>query len=109
MGLFDNYVNVECCECRITFGVPGTQNAERRQDGKMFWCPNGHAQCYRPSENDNLRGQVAALEKRLTTMTTDRDYWIGRSDKAGEAIAARDRRINSLRGVITRMKNKANN
>lgn len=34
----------------------------RRNDGGDFYCPNGHANVFRPSEVEKLRQKVKALE-----------------------------------------------
>jgi len=70
-----NFETVECCECGIQFQVPECFDENRQEDGREFYCPNGHSQSYSDCtndkmeklENDNreLRVQVRQLKCRL--------------------------------------------
>jgi hypothetical protein len=33
----------ECWTCGVPFGIPTFLNHSRLEDGRAFWCPNGHA------------------------------------------------------------------
>ena len=49
---------VECCVCGVTFAFPVRLHNECKSTGKMFFCPNGHSQGYRESEETRLRKQL---------------------------------------------------
>ena len=43
-----------CCVCGVVFALPtlvseSLQNARR---GEIYWCPNGHQQCYLEHKRD---------------------------------------------------------
>ncbi len=40
----------ECSECGIAYSVPHSFQRNRRGDGEIFYCPNGHEQNYDPPE-----------------------------------------------------------
>ncbi len=62
MGIQISTVWQECYKCGIAFGVPECYNEIRRRDGRRFWCPNGHAQCY-PKKKHTPAGE-RSLEDR---------------------------------------------
>lgn len=70
-----NFETIECCDCGIIFQVPEDFDENRQEDGKRFYCPNGHWQVYTDcvddkidkltAENLELKKQVRALKCRL--------------------------------------------
>lgn len=63
----------DCAECGITFGIPVDFERVRRQDGRTFWCPNGHSLSYGKSESDRLREQLKRTERHLANTQVARD------------------------------------
>ena len=59
-------VEMECCACDVSFAIPDRWRAAYKQDGRTFYCPNGHGQSFTASDNKVLRDKVAALESKLT-------------------------------------------
>lgn len=107
MGFFDTYISVNCRVCNGSILMFETTYNGLVKSGNKFYCLGGH-------ENQYL-GEVAQLEKKLADMTmfrdnavADRDRWKERRDNGVQEEKRMARRIYSLRGVITRMKNKAN-
>jgi DNA-binding XRE family transcriptional regulator len=71
-----------CCTCHIVFATPQEFHDKRRKDGKTFYCPSGHPQCYNSglSEADKLRQEVErmksmreAAEARANKAAAERD------------------------------------
>jgi hypothetical protein len=92
---------LSCAECGLLWAMPETYVNRRRNDGRLFYCPNGHGQLYRETEEDRQRKRAA--ERR-------------RADNAEDAAriqrerADRERRTAvALRGHLTRMKNRIAN
>lgn len=48
----------ECVTCAMLFAVPTEFDNRRRQDGRQFYCPLGHAQSYNRSEINKLREEL---------------------------------------------------
>jgi hypothetical protein len=65
----DLYLDLEtCCVCGIPFGMPRWLDEQRREDGKSFFCPNGHDQIFSRSTKEELaeaRRRLASLEEDL--------------------------------------------
>lgn len=48
-----------CGECGIPFAIPQDMHKSVRNDGRSFWCPNGHKISYAETENRRLARQLA--------------------------------------------------
>ena len=86
-----NFETVDCCNCGIKFQVPEEWDENRREDGRWFYCPNGHKQKYTDctddkiekleNENRELRAQVRSLKCRLMGKAGLKDrlktWWLG--------------------------------
>lgn len=59
-------VEMYCGNCDITFAVPDSWQRERLQDGKDWYCPNGHCRVYCEPENAKLKKRLAAMESTNT-------------------------------------------
>ena len=55
-----------CSECGIPYAF---DSRNRRSDGKTFWCPNGHAQCFGRSTEAELEEE----KDRRRLVETERD------------------------------------
>jgi hypothetical protein len=63
ISLFAVLDEVNCCSCGVIFAMPRELIAKRREDGKDFFCPNGHVLVFRPSEAQRLRDDLARTKK----------------------------------------------
>lgn len=107
MGLFDGFVETNCCVCHIVIPMPPSKYKALKESGGSFTCINGHSQHFAETEVEKLRRQLEQMTKYRDNALTDRDQykeWWYESSESNRRMA---RRIASLRGVITRMKNKA--
>lgn len=89
-----------CASCGIEFGMPSPFIAARRNDGKGFWCPNGHSLTYGESEADKLRRERDRLKQQQAHWDDERRELQGRIETEGRRRAA-------ARGQVTRLKNRA--
>lgn len=69
-----------CGECGIVFGLEKRYFTKLKESGEGFYCPNGHCRCFRESETDRLKKELAQeaktrewLETSLRTALEDRD------------------------------------
>lgn len=53
-----------CCTCGVEFGVPDEYDTHRRNDGRTFYCPNGHGQSY----TDSTASQLAKAKQDLAVV-----------------------------------------
>lgn len=61
----------DCAECGVVFGIPKDLEQRRREDGRAFYCPNGHTMVFsdKPDAEEKLRLAAAretALRDQLT-------------------------------------------
>lgn len=89
-----------CAACGIEFGMPAQYNSARREDGKSFYCPNGHSLSYGNGENEKLRRERDRLKQQQARWDDERRELQGR-------IEAEGRRRAAARGQVTRLKNRA--
>ena len=82
-----------CYACGIEWAAPAYFVLQRRQDGKDFWCPNGHRQQYTESAVDRL--------------TRERDRLAQRIAERDDEIVDLKKRVSAERGQVTRLRNRA--
>lgn len=89
----------DCAQCSVIFGITRAMEARRREDGKTFYCPNGHSMVFGECEIDaaNKRAAKAEEEARRARIRASAAY-----DQANAA----NRSASAYRGQVTRMKNK---
>lgn len=90
---------LDCANCGILFGIPVEFANRRRNDGRDFYCPNGHPLAWSDTEVKRLRRK---LENAQTEINWQRDM-----RQAAEADAAHQRRMAGVaKGKLTRMRNR---
>ena len=93
-----------CADCMIEFAITTGADYRYKQQGKGFYCPNGHSLSYGKSEADKLRDTLAAKEKELATVKDSKRYFV---DRLAEEQTSHRRTVNQLngtRGALTRVK-----
>jgi hypothetical protein len=74
--------------------------ANRHRDGKTFYCPNGHGQCYTKTEEQKLRELLAAEKSRREQAERDAEWHRAETRKA-ELAASKAKK--ALKKVETRV------
>lgn len=82
-----------CCVCGVNFAMPEDMMNQRRQTGEHLYCPNGHSLRYRVTTVEKLRKQLDSANARARHEADQRE--------------ASERSNRALRGVNTRMRNRA--
>ena len=85
---------ISCVKCKVAFWITAKHEKELRKCHNEFFCPNGHSQYY-PQKTEAEK----AIEER------DRYKRWYKSEQEIKGSLARSNA--ALRGVVTRMKNKA--
>lgn len=75
-----------CCNCGINFAAPDWFLKSRRQDGKGFYCPNGHGLSWHETEADRLRKQLNEQVREATRQSE-------RARQAEERAAKAERKL----------------
>ncbi|OGF05226.1 MAG: hypothetical protein A2W00_04575 [Candidatus Eisenbacteria bacterium RBG_16_71_46] len=89
-----------CCSCGITFAYPLVLYKQRVKDGDHFFCPNGHSLHYGQGENEKLKKEIAALKRQTERLNSSLKFEQEWNERQKRSRAA-------LRGVVTRLKNRA--
>lgn len=88
---------VACYCCGTVFAMDSELYWRRRDDGNMFWCPNGHQQHFTESELQRAQKRAENLAKRLEWAEQGERNAIARAD-------ATERRRRSIQGHATRLR-----
>jgi hypothetical protein len=57
---------MRCGMCGISFAMPEYYRAERKEDGGVWYCPNGHQRVFRESDVQIARAERDAALRKLT-------------------------------------------
>jgi len=86
-----SFGQITCYKCGIIFLVPVQWQAQRLEDHKTFYCPNGHNQYFSgKDEAQKLRDQKRRL--------------LNERDEAWERAKHCRHRFNGLKGYVSRLK-----
>ena len=86
-------VEIQCGECGIIFSVPKHWQEQRRENGKSFYCPNGHCRAYVESEVQKLAKALAAERQRREWSEANERAARAAKEKAEAKTARLQRRI----------------
>jgi hypothetical protein len=84
-----------CCGCGIPFGMTQGFMDMRRNDGEIFYCPNGHSQHYAHSTKEKLED----MKKALSNAQQDTRWWREEAESKAKSLSA-------TKGQVTRIKNR---
>ena len=92
-------VETACADCGITFAVPDTWDKARRNDGKGFYCPNGHSLFY---------GKTT-LEKQLEAAKRHRDNLSAALTASQDQVVAERKAHATTKGKLTKTRKRVGN
>lgn len=84
-----------CCNCSTPFAILLNLQDRRRDDGEIFYCPNGHPQSYREST-------VTKLERKLY-----RERQV--LDQTKASLRETEKDLKAKKGQLTKLKNRVKN
>lgn len=101
---------IDCCQCKVAFGLPSDVHRVLRQSSQTFFCPYGHKNYYPPKavvdqdqrEKDTLRQERDRLKQQLA----EKDDRIA-AERQWRELA--DRKVIAAKGQITKLKKRAQN
>jgi hypothetical protein len=89
----------DCPNCGVVYGITRAYELRRREDGKGFYCPNGHNGSFGESEIDKA--------KRLQVMAEGRERTARiRASAAYDQAEAAHHSARAYKGHLTRMRNR---
>lgn len=95
----NNIVIMSCPSCGLSYGIPETYRNRRRDDGKDWYCPNGHSIVFRETETDRLRKRAETAERQAKLARDNERFF---RDQA----AAERRSAAAYKGQVTKIKNR---
>lgn len=96
-----------CPICFIEYAAPATLIAARRQDGKSFYCPQGHELVFRDSDYDRIRRERDQLKQEAARLAEEAEFQRRIAAAARDARKAAERSAAAARGQVTKLKNRA--
>ncbi len=66
--------SVECADCGISFALPKHLHQRRIDDGKSFYCPNGHSNTYGETEVKRLQRVLDAERAKVLAEQKKREW-----------------------------------
>lgn len=101
-GVMDITVSLtalDCGACSVVFAMPDRFDKERREDGKAFYCPNGHQLTY--------NGEITQLREKLRSAERDRDWFKTAEKEQRQAKEMTEASLRATKGVVTKMRKRA--
>lgn len=95
-------ITESCCNCGVVFGLHEPTYNQRREDGKNFFCPNGHSQHYSETEASRLKKELEKERQRRTWAEQERDNQRAKTIKA-------QKRTSAFKGEVTKIKKRVHN
>jgi hypothetical protein len=82
-----------CYNCGVAFAFPVSFHKERKRDRLPFFCPNGHAQFYTKSAEQEVREQKEDMERTLQAKLNHANHRALVAEKAAKKAIADKRRV----------------
>jgi|HubBroStandDraft_4_1064222.scaffolds.fasta_scaffold00027_65 hypothetical protein len=71
------FTRMACGECGIEFDVPEHFYKERKENGKGWYCPNGHSRVFRESDLDKMRRERDQAKQQLARVEEEKRLEFG--------------------------------
>ena len=91
-----------CSECGMPYALTERFHYRRKNDGKTWYCPNGHGQCICESE-------VQRLNRELTRIKRNAEFDRTRARELNESLGSVSRSLRATKGALTKTKNRIAN
>lgn len=115
MGLIDFLTNtdtltiIECGVCHIKHAIPTSMQRSRKEDGKTWYCPNGHQIGYTNSENDKLKKEQEKLKQELEHAKENNDWYSKRVGSLHTELTKQKHSNRALKAAKTKIMNRVKN
>jgi len=84
---------ITCGQCGIYFTVPENWLLQRRAQGDIFYCPNGHCRVFLETTEARLRKEKDAMERALQSQLNTANHLRLAAESALKKETARRRKI----------------
>ena len=89
------FVYQTCGECGIAFAMDLNFHDKRKEDGKGWYCPNGHCRIFTETEVTKLKRRLEWAENATARITKN-------LNRANKSVAAQ-------KGIVTKLKKRVGN
>lgn len=89
-------IAIECIKCGVMFAWPDHMEQQKRKDGTVFYCPNGHGMSWASSlktETERLGQELSEAKERERRARQDAEFFKNQRD--------------GFKGEITKLKRRA--
>ena len=90
-------VVVTCIDCGAPFGISDALHRHFRKTGETFYCPSGHSQCYRETDEARYNKQLDQLNAQIIRAKEEALYQRNLRLHTEHSLAA-------TKGVLTKVK-----
>lgn len=96
-----------CPNCGVTIVMPEHMYNTRRNDHKVFYCPNGHTAAF--SGKSALEKELEEAKRHLENQRARLEWAEADAKRAKEARDQAQRQASAARGQVTKIKNRVGN
>lgn len=89
----------ECSSCGVTYGISQSFGIARREDGRTFYCPNGHSLSYYETDVMRLKKQLSRAENKVSKLELG-------NRALNDQLEGANHSLRSTKGHLTRAKTK---
>lgn len=91
---------VSCCVCGTLFGIHTTLYNKLYENGRIFYCPNGHDQHF----SEPLRKKYEKLKKELADERQDRIWWQEEAELKAAEVEDKTNQLRGNKAALTKLK-----
>lgn len=97
----------DCPACFVVFAMPSSLESARREDGKSFYCPNGHTMSFHETKLDKERKRAERLEKEKAQLEADRSWYQERLREERAGHKKTYAQLNGTKGALKKAQKRA--
>lgn len=86
----------DCATCGVIFGISSDFNQRRLDDGKPFYCPNGHSHAYHETKADRLQKELERANNRMAALRAEADQAWAKAAEQEKALKVAGREAKRL-------------
>jgi hypothetical protein len=101
--IYTGYLDrTDCCVCGVQFSMPRNMLAKRREDGKDFYCPNGHCLHFTETTVDKLKKELARAQEEVAQEKRNTEFQRCERTRVEKSLIG-------TKAALTRVKNRVGN
>lgn len=93
---------LDCATCGVVYGLDSRFVERRREDGRGWYCPNGHSQVFAKSDLDKAREELERTKRQ-------RDSAYAQATHERDQRQAAERSTRAYKGQVTKIRRRVGN